>query len=400
MIDHVFAASFQQSLLTWFAGHRRPLPWRRDYTPYRTWIAEIMMQQTQMERGVEYFLRWMERFPDIASVAAAPEEALLKAWEGLGYYRRARNIQAAAKVVMDCHGGVFPSAYEDILALPGIGPYTAGAIASTAFNQNVPCVDGNVERVFARVFNIATPVKEEPAKSRILELAADLIPHGQARDFNQALMELGALVCRKVPACAACPTRALCESFRLGIAETRPVPGRRSVVTRLEMATGILVREGRVFIQRRRDEDVWGGLWEFPGGCVEPGESPEQTVVREWREELGFEVRAREHLVAIRHAYTTYRITLHCFLLELEAAAPAGEDTALPSPPVLTEATAFRWLPIEAIGDIPLPAPHRKLAEHCSIFGNALPKKRGRPRKAPESRQETLGTQGTLFASL
>lgn len=161
---------FRKDLLRWFAENRRPLPWRADYTPYRTWIAEVMMQQTQMDRGVRYFLRWMERFPDVAAVAAAPEEDLLKAWEGLGYYRRARNIQAAARVIMERHGGVFPRAHADILALPGVGPYTAGAIASTAYNEEVPCVDGNVERVLSRVFDIDTPVREEPAKSRIREL--------------------------------------------------------------------------------------------------------------------------------------------------------------------------------------------------------------------------------------
>ena len=172
---------FRKGLLRWFAENRRPLPWRADYTPYRTWIAEVMMQQTQMDRGVQYFLRWMERFPDVAAVAAAPEEDLLKAWEGLGYYRRARNIQAAARVIMERHGGNFPTSYADILALPGVGPYTAGAIASTAYNEEVPCVDGNVERVLSRVFDIDTPVKEEPAKSRIRELAQALIPRGEAR---------------------------------------------------------------------------------------------------------------------------------------------------------------------------------------------------------------------------
>ena len=275
---------FRKDLLRWFAENRRPLPWRADYTPYRTWIAEVMMQQTQMDRGVRYFLRWMERFPDVAAVAAAPEEDLLKAWEGLGYYRRARNIQAAARVIMERHGGVFPRAHADILALPGVGPYTAGAIASTAYNEEVPCVDGNVERVLSRVFDIDTPVREEPAKSRIRELAQALIPKGEARDFNQGLMELGALVCRKKPECDRCPLAELCESRRLGIQNERPVPGKKAAVTQIEVVCGVLLHEGKVFIQRRNEKDVWGGLWEFPGGCVEPGETPERAVVREWLE--------------------------------------------------------------------------------------------------------------------
>lgn len=364
----------QTALLNWFAMHRRPLPWRADYTPYRTWIAEVMLQQTQMERGVQYFLRWMERFPDIESVAQAPEEALLKAWEGLGYYRRARNIQAAAREIMTRHGGVFPSDHAAILALPGIGPYTAGAIASTAFNEDVPCVDGNVERVFSRVFDIATPVKEEPARSCIREHAQTLIPLGQARDFNQALMELGALVCRKKPVCDVCPLRELCEAHQHGTVSERPLPGRKPIIIRLEMASGILMLHDRIFIQQRRENDVWGGLWEFPGGCVESGETPEQAVTREWMEELGFAVEVLQPLLpAIRHSYTSYRITMRAFLLRLTPDSPANARLrdGFPMPPVLTEAVDWRWLPVAEIHGVPLPAPHRKLVDRCfltSIF--------------------------------
>ena len=364
MNDSLCFPRFRKSLLQWFAANRRPLPWREDYTPYRTWIAEVMMQQTQMDRGVQYFLRWMERFPDIASVAQAPEEDLLKAWEGLGYYRRARNVQAAARAVMEQHGGVFPDSHAAILALPGIGPYTAGAIASTAFNQDVPCVDGNVERVLSRVFDIATPVREEPAKTRIRELARDLIPAGKARDFNQGLMELGALVCRKKPDCTVCPLRELCASFKLGIQNERPVPGKKATVTRLEVVCGVLMHEGKVFIQRRRETDVWGGLWEFPGGCVEQDETPEQAVLREWREETGFAVSIVRPLDTIRHTYTTYRITLKCFLL----AFMNQRQDQTPPDAVLTEATDCRWIEPKTITDFPLPAPHRKLANKCGLF--------------------------------
>ena len=206
----------------------------------------------------------------------------------------------------------------DILALPGVGPYTAGAIASTAYNEEVPCVDGNVERVLSRVFDIDTPVKEEPAKSRIRELAQALIPRGEARNFNQGLMELGALVCRKKPECERCPLAGLCESRHLGIQNERPVPGKKAAVTQIEVVCGVLLHEGKIFIQRRNEKDVWGGLWEFPGGCVEPGETPEQAVAREWMEEVGFKVAIVRPLDVIRHNYTTYRITLRCYQLRLE----------------------------------------------------------------------------------
>lgn len=370
MTDSDRIAHLQTVLPGWFGRHGRPLPWRESYDPYAVWIAEVMMQQTQMDRGVQYFARWMELFPDVTSVAEAADDALLMAWEGLGYYSRVRNLKAAARAILERHAGGIPADPIALQALPGIGPYTAGAIASTAFNISVPCVDGNVERVLARVFDLDSPVKAEPAKSRIRELATALIPEGQARQFNQSLMELGALVCRKKPDCQACPLPAvhpaLCESRHLGVVDDRPVPGRRATVTPVEVANGVLLRGGRVFVQRREDEGVWAGLWEFPGGCMEPGEIPEQTVVREWGEELDFAVRPVRKLAVIRHSYTTYRVTLHCYILALDA--PPADP--FPAPPALREATDWRWVTFDELAALPLPAPHRKIAdmlEHVNI---------------------------------
>jgi len=356
---------FPEYLLAWVSLHKRPLPWRKDYQPYHTWIAEIMLQQTQMERGVEYFLRWCERFPSIASVAEAPEEALLKAWEGLGYYTRVRNIHAAAKQIMEKHHGVFPNRLEDIRALPGIGPYTAGAIASTAFCQDVSCVDGNVERVLARIFDIDSPVKAQPAKNTIAKLAQSLLPIGQAREFNQGMMEFGALVCRKRPLCfdnaKDCPMYTFCESHRLGIVQERPVLGKPTQIIPIDVATGILFHEGRVFIQKRLDESIWANLWEFPGGSVEAGETPEDCIVREWQEELGLHVRVKEYITMIRHGYTRYRVSLYAYLLELVP----GQSS---EPPELNAASAYAWIAPEDIGLYPLPAAHRKLADMYSLF--------------------------------
>ncbi len=352
---------FQETLLNWFTANLRPLPWRADYSPYATWIAEMMLQQTQMERGVVYFERWMAQFPDIASVAAASDDALLMAWEGLGYYRRVRYIKAAAKTIMERHKGVFPHAFKDILALPGIGPYTAGAIASTAFNTPIPCVDSNAERVLSRVFDMDIPLRSEPGKTRLRSLAADLIPSGRAREFNQALMELGALVCRKKPLCGTCPIAAvpkLCESFRLNIANERPVPAKSASIKPLEVANGVLFHKGKLFIQRRQPEGIWGGLWEFPGGGVEQGETAEQTVIREWKEETAFDVLPMQKLGVIRHSYTSYRVTMHCFLLRF-----AAEQDPEPAPPDLTEACEWKWIPLTDIEKYPFPAPHRKLAD-------------------------------------
>jgi A/G-specific adenine glycosylase len=348
----------QTALLGWFAAHKRPLPWRDNYTPYEVWISEIMLQQTQMERGVEYFTRWMRRFPDIPTLAAASGDTVLRLWEGLGYYSRARHALDAARKIMNEHGGVFPSDLQKIRDLPGIGPYTAGAIASIAFGEKLPCVDANVERVLSRVFNVDSPVRQAPAATTIQRLALRLVPEGRAREHNQAMMELGALVCGKKPRCENCPIAVFCIARHLGVAHERPVPGKKTAATAISMATGVLWRQGRVFVQKRRPAGVWGNLWEFPGGRVEAGESPEAAVVREFLEETGFTVRPAQHYSTIRHGYTTYRITLHCFDLRLEEAF-----AALPAPPALTAACDWRWATPEEISALPMPAPHRKLAE-------------------------------------
>ena len=357
---HEHLAELQTALLQWFAQNQRSLPWRVNYTPYEVWISEVMLQQTQMERGVSYFKNWMRRFPDIASLAAASEEEVLRQWEGLGYYSRARHILTAARKIMSEHGGVFPSDLADIRALPGVGPYTAGAVASIAFGEKLPCVDANVERVVARIFDVDSPVKQEPAAGIIHRWALRLVPEGLAREHNQAMMELGALVCRKKPLCASCPLAQFCISLHLGITDQRPVPGKRATITPVKAVTGVLHCGSRVFVQKRPPAGVWGNLWEFPGGRVEADESPEQASVREFMEETGFEVRVVQRHGIIRHGYTTYRLTLHCFGLEL--AVPPLAD-APPLPPQLTAATEYRWVSAHELNALAMPAAHRKLAD-------------------------------------
>lgn len=358
--------ALQNALLNWFAVHQRALPWRNSYTPYEVWISEVMLQQTQMERGVRYFIRWMERFPDIAALAAAHEEDVLRMWEGLGYYSRARHILAAARKIMAEHNGIFPRDPVAIRALPGVGPYTAGAIASIAFEKRLPCVDANVERVVSRIFDVDSPVKQEPAAGVIHQWALRLVPEGKARAHNQAIMELGALVCRKKPCCASCPLGAFCISHHLGIEDQRPVPGKRATVTPVNAVTGVLRYGEKIFVQKRPASGVWGNLWEFPGGRVEEGEGPEQAVVREFMEETGFSVNVAARHGIIRHGYTTYRLTLHCFGLDLAAPGKDCTPETCPAPPVLTAATQYRWASPQELEDLAMPAAHRKLAD--SLF--------------------------------
>lgn len=347
------AAAFSNRLLGWFESAMRPLPWRREYSPYAVWISEVMLQQTQMERGVAYFERWMRLFPDIASVARAGEDEILKAWEGLGYYGRARNLHAAARKIMNETGGVFPADGRAIRSLPGIGEYSAGAIESVAFNRPVPAVDANVERIFSRLCDIDAPVKNADAKRFIRSKVLELMPEGSARLFNQALMELGALVCSKKPDCARCPVAAFCEAFRLGVQNERPVPGRKVTYSALDVVTGLLCRDGKIFIQKRPDYGVWAGLWEFPGGCMEAGETPEEALVREFREETELEVRIAQPIGVVRHSYTTCRVTLHGFF----CTAP---EKAMP---VLHAASNGKWASPDELSGYAFPAGSRKLLE-------------------------------------
>ena len=354
MLTSLDYTAFTAALLHWFEENKRPLPWRVDYTPYQVWISEIMLQQTQMERGVSYFLRWMEQLPDIPSVAKASEDTVLKLWEGLGYYSRVRNLHKAAAQIMEQHNGQFPHDIAEIRALPGIGDYTAGAIASIAFNQDVACVDANVERVLARVCDIDSPVKLRENQHTIRHTAQALLPIGKARLFNQAMMELGALICSKKARCTDCPVSQWCEALHLGIVHERPVPTPRKPIQHITVATGILVHDGQIYIQKRRDTGVWAGFWEFPGGSVEEGELPEETVVREFMEEMEFPVLPDHKIAVIQHGYTTYRVSLHCYLLHLK-----GADNT----PLLNAATDYRWVRFSELSEYTLPAGHRKLVD-------------------------------------
>lgn len=348
--------AFANDLLTWFDANKRALPWREDYDPYRVWISEIMLQQTQMERGVAYFHRWMEALPSITAVAEAHEDTLLKLWEGLGYYSRVRNLHKAAKIIAAEHKGVFPEEHAAIRALPGIGEYTAGAIASIAFNQDVICVDANVERVFSRIFDIDSPVKQKHNMAFIRKTVTDVLPSGHAREFNQAVMELGALVCSKKPRCERCPLQQYCEAFHLGIPHERPVPTAKKEIKHIDVATGFLIHQGKIYIQKRPDFGVWAGFWELPGGSVEKGEAPEETVVREFMEETEFPVTIEDKILVVKHGYTTYRVTMHCYFLTF-----ADQHSA---EPVLHAATEYRWVSMDELDEVTLPAGHRKLLDH------------------------------------
>lgn len=306
--------TFVSRLLDWYKENARRLPWRNQADPYAVWISEIMLQQTRVDTVIPYYQHWMQRFPSIAALAEASQQDVLSAWEGLGYYSRARNLHRAAQIVMDEYGGELPRDLKALRRLPGIGRYTAGAIASIAFGQDEPALDGNIRRVLARIFDVTEPARSPRGNERLWELAAVHLPPGQAGEYNQALMELGALICTsRSPDCPDCPVSEWCQARSLGIQEQRPVLEAKGEIPHYIVTAAVIQRAGEVLITQRPAEGLLGGLWEFPGGKLQPGEDLPSCLQREIREELGVEVSVGGSLGTYRHAYTHFRVTLHAF---------------------------------------------------------------------------------------
>ncbi len=282
-------------LLRWFDKGARDLPWRRTRDPYAIWISEIMLQQTQVQTVVPYYERFMRRFPTVQTLARARIDSVLKLWEGLGYYSRARNMHRAAKEIMARFDGRIPETRAELLSLPGIGAYTAGAVASIAFNRREPLVDGNVTRVLCRGFRIRENPKQAVIQKRIWSIAERLLPATRPGDFNQALMELGSEVCLpKAPLCDVCPLRRICLARLHGEQTELPVSVRKKPIPSYTIVAGVIERRGRILIDKRKPEGLLGGLWEFPGGKKRANESLEEALVREVSEEIGICIRVNE----------------------------------------------------------------------------------------------------------
>lgn len=302
-------------LLDWWDAGHADLPWRRTLDPYAIWVAEVMLQQTQITTVIPYYERWMDRFPTVAALAAAPLAEVLKLWEGLGYYSRARHLHTAANQVMQELNGQIPDTAAGLQRLPGIGRYTAGAIASIAFAQPAPVLDGNVIRVLTRLCDIADDVTQTATKRQLWALAERLVPAARPGDYNQALMELGQTVCTSAnPGCLLCPLRPTCQAAARGTQLERPVRPPRPHTPHYDVVAAIIWREdGRFLIAQRPLDGLLGGLWEFPGGKCEPGESHAQALRREIQEELALDIAVGRQQISIKHAYTHFRITLHTY---------------------------------------------------------------------------------------
>ncbi|UQZ34722.1 A/G-specific adenine glycosylase [Paenibacillus sp. PK3_47] len=328
---------FSRNLLEWYHRQKRDLPWRRHRNPYYIWISEIMLQQTRVDTVIPYFNRFIERFPTVESLADAPEEDVLKCWEGLGYYSRARNLQHAARQVKELYGGQVPDDRDAVFGLKGVGPYTAGAILSIAFNRPEPAVDGNVMRVLSRFFLLEDDIAKGPTRVKMERLAAALIPEGEASHFNQALMELGALVCTpKSPRCLTCPVMEHCAARLAGCETSLPVKTKAKPPRPEERLTALIAgrgeHAGRVLIRQRPASGLLARMWELPHWLAPPAEGgapgaqlPEAAALDRLRRSLrqaGIFARPEEHWMAAEHTFSHIVWTLQVYRCR-EEDAPA-----------------------------------------------------------------------------
>ena len=320
-------AGIQRALATWFSAHARDLPWRRTKTPYTTYLSEILLQQTRVDQGLPYYERFVSLFPDIQALAAAPRDDVLKAWEGLGYYSRARNLHDAAGQIVEQYDGRIPDSEADLKSLPGIGDYTAAAILSIAFGKSYGVVDGNVIRVLSRLTAFGQDVSLPTSKRALQQMATHLLPAENPGGHNEAMMELGALVCTpRSPNCETCPVATYCLAHAAGHEERYPIKKKKKPVPHFDIAVGVVTSDtNQLLIQQRLDSEMLGGLWEFPGGKQEGPESLMDTCARELREELGVVVSVGEPLAPVRHAYSHFKITLHAFHCTIESGTPVSD---------------------------------------------------------------------------
>ncbi|MEB3282036.1 MAG: A/G-specific adenine glycosylase [Lyngbya sp.] len=340
----------RRSLLAWYDRQGRALPWRNSRDPYCIWVAEIMLQQTQVKTVIPYYQRWLSQFPTVEALAIADLQQVLKLWQGLGYYARARNLHKAAKIVVEHYHGVFPNQPEAVLQLPGIGRTTAGGILSAAFNLPISILDGNVKRVLARLTALTVPPPK--ALKYLWQLSDILIDPKHPRAFNQAIMDLGATVCLpKTPNCSECPWKTHCQAYLSNLQLQLPMREADHPLPHKIIGVAVIWNEqGQILIDKRPAKGLLGGLWEFPGGKLEANETIEDCIRREIREELAIEVEVGSHLITLEHAYTHFRVTLHVYHCRHQSGDPQP-----------LECDEIRWVTLDEIEQFPFPKANEKI---------------------------------------
>ncbi|MGB8951735.1 MAG: A/G-specific adenine glycosylase [Candidatus Aminicenantales bacterium] len=350
---------FSIQLIRWYHHHRRSLPWRKTTDPYRIWVSEIMLQQTTVNAVIPYFEKWLKLFPDVRALAGAPVQKVLKAWQGLGYYQRAKNLHSAAQIILKKYQGRIPRDYAELAGLPGFGPYITAAVLSLAFDKPFPVMEANVRRVMMRIVRLRGEAVSKNDKILLSHLGS-YFPQKNFGVFNQALMELGALICRaRNPLCLQCPVQPFCQAYSHGEQEVIPRPRKRST-RRIEAVVGIIQKEGQYLIQKRPSSGLLADLWEFPGGKRRTRETLLHTLHREIKEELGAEVKQARLLTKVRHSYTQFQVSLYVYECRLKN-APRFQHKRQ------------RWVKLSSLRNYPLPSGSAKIVR----FLESLKKKSG-----------------------
>ena len=341
-------------LLRWYDANRRDLPWRRTSDPYAIWISEAMLQQTRVETVIPYWERFLEAFPDVASLARADLDEIYSVWTGLGYYSRARHLKAAAESIVAEHGGRLPETAAELRKLKGIGRYTAGAVASIAFDQEEPLVDGNVIRVLTRLLGVREDSSQKAVVEALWDAAAELVRGPRPGDLNQALMELGATLCTpRSPHCLACPIRRHCDGHARGDAESLPRKPKRKAQKRMRAVAAWIERGGRILAVRRPERGLMAGLWELPGGEISSDEKAGDRVHAVLAERVGLVARNPEPVGRVEHLFTHRRLELDVFRCRADKGARVRLD----------DYVAHRWTRPEALLELPHAGPTRKAME-------------------------------------
>jgi A/G-specific adenine glycosylase len=342
--------SFRRAVLRWFDRNARDLPWRRTRNLYQVWVSEIMLQQTQVATVIPYFERFVEQFPTVEQLAAADEQQVLRAWEGLGYYRRARQLHHAARLVVEQHHGVFPTEIEQLRSLPGIGRYTAGAILSISLDQRHPILEANTVRLFSRLTAFRGDPSGREGQQRLWEFAEAILPRRRVGDFNQGLMELGATVCAvRQPDCETCPVLRLCPTYAQGLQQQIPAPKRKRAYTDVYEAAVVVKCRGKLLLRCCQPGERWAGLWDFPRFQLDTknGQPKSADIAAKVAELTGVAIRPTRHLTTLRHGVTRFRITLECH----EATSSRQ----------VTPRDHLRWVKLPEMAELPLSVTGREI---------------------------------------